>query len=1086
HEPAQVLIAFGGVTGDRGMRDGDIGCEKVPVSQFFAPKASYSRDNTVKVRDGGFTVAAPRGTVDGACTGPAKYAIADANDWDDPAALVRSAGKPTDRPIVLATIPVQAETPVDLVLIHRSASAATQPATLLPTPALDRAIDQAIEQNRAVARQVVVDTPDPFVNSAASALCVAADALWDEKSGTYMHGGVAWRRPYLGWRGPYCGDASGQHDRTQSHLEAYFAKQSAKPPAATQPAADADARLARSERQLRTDGDLIDSHYDMNLVAIDAFFRHLLWTGDLAMAKRDWPIIERHFAWEKRLFRRPFGSQRLPLYEAYACIWASDDLQYSGGGVTHASAYNAYENEMAARVATLIGKDPTPYRQEAAAIRQAMRAYLWLAPQGQFAECRDGLGQQLIHPDAGLWTYSHSIDSQVTSPLETWQLARSIETQAVHIPLGGAGVPAGYSTLATSDWTPYDWSTNNVDMADVEHAALAEWQGGRAAEAFTVWKGAILDAMFMGQCPGNLHMLSQFDANRGESQRDFGDPTGISWRALVEGLFGIRPDALAGELLIEPGFPSRWDHASIRHPDVSFSFRRDNGVDHYEIAPHFSRPMRVRLRLRVPGEANAAVRVNGKPATWTSADAVGEPCIDIVAEPGDRTWVDVNWGMAAPALADDRPQFAAFGDPLHIRVPWSVSDVADPQGVLAQMKVDSHGVTGTVAGSVGPHALFLHARCGELTWWEPFLIDIHPRYAIVNAAIDLAGRVSFRFNNNMPRLLKSEDFTVRVDGQPMRIDPELMIDTLGRSEKITVQGPPVVTPGMHRLSVTVAGTNEVTQIPTETVTAEVVNWQIVAPRGGFDAVDLSGDFNDSVTQIFKNRYESPRSPFCSLARPTQGFGGWATNKTTPTIDDAGLRAAGGSITVAGVPLATPTAGRNVLFVSQWDNYPRQANIALSGRARGVYLMMAGSTNPMQSRMENGEVIVTYADGTTDRLVLRNPETWWPIEQDYLSDDYAFNIGPVRVARVDLKSGQLRLPIDGKLPSPAGMIRGGAATVLNVPLDETKPLKSLTVRAITNEVVIGLMSVTLERPTNAGATSAGSQGKPSEESLTKTP
>ncbi|MGN6507342.1 MAG: DUF4450 domain-containing protein, partial [Tepidisphaeraceae bacterium] len=91
HEPAQVLIAFGGVTGDRGMRDGDIGCEKVPVSQFFAPKASYSKDNTVEVRDGGFTVRASRGTVDGACTANAKYAIADANDWEDLAALVRSA-----------------------------------------------------------------------------------------------------------------------------------------------------------------------------------------------------------------------------------------------------------------------------------------------------------------------------------------------------------------------------------------------------------------------------------------------------------------------------------------------------------------------------------------------------------------------------------------------------------------------------------------------------------------------------------------------------------------------------------------------------------------------------------------------------------------------------------------------------------------------------------------------------------------------------------------------------------------------------------------------------------------------------------
>ena len=49
--------------------------------------------------------------------------------------------------------------------------------------------------------------------------------------------------------------------------------------------------------------------------------------------------------------------------------------------------------------------------------------------------------------------------------------------------------------------------------------------------------------------------------------------------------------------------------------------------------------------------------------------------------------------------------------------------------------------------------------------------------------------------------------------------------------------------------------------------------------------------------------------------------------------------------------------------------------------------MAGSTNPMQSRFDNGEVIVRYADGTSARLALHNPTNWWPIDQDYFIDDY---------------------------------------------------------------------------------------------------
>jgi hypothetical protein len=41
------------------------------------------------------------------------------------------------------------------------------------------------------------------------------------------------------------------------------------------------------------------------------------------------------------------------------------------------------------------------------------------------------------------------------------------------------------------------------------------------------------------------------------------------------------------------------------------------------------------------------------------------------------------------------------------------------------------------------------------------------------------------------------------------------------------------------------------------------------------------------------------------------------------------------------------------------------------------------------------------------------------------------------------------------------IDGGAATVLNLQLNETKELKNLVLRTIANDVVIGLMALTLE-------------------------
>lgn len=167
----------------------------------------------------------------------------------------------------------------------------------------------------------------------------------------------------------------------------------------------------------------------------------------------------------------------------------------------------------------------------------------------------------------------------------------------------------------------------------------------------------------------------------------------------------------------------------------------------------------------------------------------------------------------------------------------------------------------------------------------------------------------------------------------------------------------------------------------------------------------------------------------------------------------------------GVFFSTPSEpiAKNVIFTSQWDNYPRESSIALGGRASHAYLLMAGSTNFMQSRMENGEVVVTYTDGTSSRLALINPETWWPIEQDYFTDDYQFPMEGPLPPRVDLKTGNIRLLSLPAFKGKGKAIPGGSATVLDLALDAGKELESVTVRTFTNDSVIGLMSLTLERP-----------------------
>jgi hypothetical protein len=250
------------------------------------------------------------------------------------------------------------------------------------------------------------------------------------------------------------------------------------------------------------------------------------------------------------------------------------------------------------------------------------------------------------------------------------------------------------------------------------------------------------------------------------------------------------------------------------------------------------------------------------------------------------------------------------------------------------------------------------------------------------------------------------------------------------------------------------------------------DWRSPLPAPArLETINLAPHFNDRVTEIFRpGKYRSPRSPFVSLALPAQGIGAWAGGvNASAEIDDAGLRAVAGAnggrlVLPNGVPFATPGPGAapNIVFTSQWDNYPHEVAVPLSGRSAHAYLLMAGSTNHMQSRLDNGEVIVTYRDGTNARLALHNPTNWWPIDQDYFIDDYQFRRPEPIPPRVDLKTGQMRLLDVATFKGKGRAVRGGAATVLDLPLDPAKELQSLTVRTLANEVVIGLMGLTLAR------------------------
>ena len=368
-----------------------------------------------------------------------------------------------------------------------------------------------------------------------------------------------------------------------------------------------------------------------------------------------------------------------------------------------------------------------------------------------------------------------------------------------------------------------------------------------------------------------------------ECYRDFGDCIGISSRALIQGLFGIVPQALDGKCFIRPGFPNSWDSVEVKTPYLEYKFTRKGEVERYEITQHFRQPLKMVLRQ--------------------------------------------NTGLGS---------------------------YRDTEGTSEQHQV----------------------------------IEV-----------------------------KKPDYMMRLSHS---------VVSLGHN------------PGLNE--------------PT---------------TGVKDPQNIDAYFNAKVDDIFKNKYLSPRPQTTTLQIPVQGVGEWCHPQYTPEINDSVFRSLvrNNRFDVAGVPFRTPKEGKNIIYTSLWDNYPDSIVIPMKGQVAAAYLLMAGSTNHMQSRIENGLVVATYDDNTTDTLALENPVNWCPIEQDYYVDNKAFCTSfKLRPYRVCFGTGTVSRDLGAALGIKGVYgreIPGGAAQMLRMPLNQNKRLRSITLRTLSNDVVIGLMGITLE-------------------------
>jgi hypothetical protein len=883
----------------------------------------------------------------GQCSEESIATVVDAQSWTDPATLLSHPAAKS--PLVAGIVALKN----DAELFWSMHADADESALPVLKPADDFAAGMA--RAKAVQNQVVVDTPDPWLNAGVGASCAVMDGVY--RDGMYTHSGMRWGTPLLGWRTTFGATAYGWHDNVKTEAKRCIAKQITESDKTT-PEANPAALLSSQSGNSRMFGKgrvnlYQPAHYDMQSQFFDQLVSAWRWTADPELEAILRPAMDLHLEYIKDCF----DPADLGIYESYANTWPTDDQWYNGGGTSEETAY-AYNGHRAAfRMAERAGDQKQMAFHQAAMdkIRKGFFDLLWNPVVGHPGAYREQGGHNRLHDDCWLYSIFCPIDAGLLSTEQAAQSLQYTETSLERITM-----PYGGEQCWPSNWVPSIWSLREMWPGDNYQLALAYFQTGLADDGWKVLHGTFPLMMFFGPVPGDLGY-----PNGGT---DFNDCASMFCRTVVEGLFGIRPDYPDGKVVIAPQFPTGWDHAAIKTPDVECRYSGHQLTTTYGV--NLTNPADIEFQLPVSTTAISSLTLNNAPAKYELMPVLGRTLVKVIAPKTKSATIQITTADTLPSPPSIQIT-AQTGDTISLPPGGGQAiDFHDPEGVFQHAGITKGEVTGTISNNVGDHEVFVLTAMGQTT-----------RYRI---------------------------FKVRTQ--------DTVADIVAESQIVT-------------------------EVPKDT---------------RFAPVDLSKQMNADVREIFQQKYLSPRPNTCSLRLATDGYSTWQMildkKNKTPDIDFSNVQTMmdgkANLVTPKGVPFAWSGGKKNIAFTSQWDNFPRQITVPVDQTGQAIWLLVCGSTNPMECGIANAEIRMNYADGSIDPIELIPPMNFWSL---------------CPFGRVDYNYQRDGFCLPKVPPETIQLGNNCRAIVLNRRLKAGVALKSITLETLSEQVVIGLMGATMMNP-----------------------
>ena len=477
-----------------------------------------------------------------------------------------------------------------------------------------------------------VQTPDEYINSIAHAAAIEVDAAWHPPKS--VHGNMSWCQPLTGWM-MHGQHILGYHDRTMATLKAYQRTQ-IKDDVKRDYSSDANGLLPTGNSRFYGKGYLAEDQGFYNMQT--QFFHQMIsawrYSGDKELGEILRDMLRLHLIREDECFD-PEGTG---LYESVVNTWPTDSVYTPGGAVEETCyAYHAYK----ALAELTEGEEQKTCKSKAEKIKKAFMEKLWIPERGYPGAYVEYGGQKRLHPDA--WIYSAFL------PIECELIDGFDAVQNVDYPRWALKQDEN-GLYWISNWTPGIWSVRECSSGENMQLVIAGFKAGKPDKSMEV---------LSGMAKSSLDKLSP-----GDLSFPVTEPATQTARAIVEGLFGYRPDYPNGRVTFSPSIPASWENASIKTGDFDLHYTREG------MTVTLTRPAQLTIRMRLYAEKLVAVE---GACDWKLVPAIGGMVLE--ADMGYTDRAELRLSVEG---------FRDFDQPEELtELPTDMTDIYDPQNAVA-------------------------------------------------------------------------------------------------------------------------------------------------------------------------------------------------------------------------------------------------------------------------------------------------------------------------------------------------------------------------------------------------------------------